>query len=115
MNVGIGTTDFGPLPAGLDQFEAIVGDVISVIVGLGFIAMLVMILFAGLKYLTSGGEPKAVQSAHYTLTWALLGMLFMALAWIILQLIHVFTGINVTVFDIKPLCKEGGDLLKFCK
>lgn len=104
----------GPDAAGLDQLEDIVGNVISVIVGLGFIAMLVMVIMAGLKYLTSGGEPKAVQSAHYTLTWALLGLLFLALAWIILQLIHAFTGIDVTVFDIKTLCKLGNDPLKFC-
>ena len=104
-------------PAGLDQFEAIVGNVISVIVGLGFIAMLVMVIMAGIKYLTSGGEPKAIQSAHQTLAWALLGLLFFALAWIILQLIHAFTGIDVTVFDIKTLCKLAGDPdpLKFCK
>lgn len=101
-------------PAGLDQLEAVVGNVISVIVGLSFIAMLVMVIMAGLKYLTSGGEPKAIQSAHYTLTWALLGLLFFALAWIILQLIHAFTGIDVTVFDIKTLCKLGNDPLKFC-
>jgi len=69
---------------------------------------------AGFKYLTSGGEPKAIQSAHHTLTWALLGIFFMIIAWLILQLIFSFTGIDVTVFNIKVLCKEGNDLLKFC-
>lgn len=101
---GAPKADFGPPPAGLDQFEALVANVISVIVGLGFIAMLVMVVLAGIKYLTSAGEPKAVQSAHYTLTWALLGILFFALAWIILQLIEGFTGITVTTFNIKTLC-----------
>lgn len=105
----------GPDPAGLDQFEAVVGNVISVVVGLGFIAMLVMVIMAGFKYLTSGGEPKALQAAHHTLTWALLGIVFMAIAWLVLQLIHTFTGIDVTVFNIKSLCKDGTDLLKFCQ
>lgn len=94
----------GPDPAGLNEFEDIVRNVISVIVGLGFIALLVMVIMAGLKYLTSGGEPKAVQSAHYTLSWALLGLLFMIVAWLVLQLIKAFTGIDVTIFDIKTLC-----------
>ncbi|MCL4365670.1 pilin [Patescibacteria group bacterium] len=105
----------GPPPAGLDQLENIIGNVISVIVGLGFIAMFVFLIMAGIKYLTSGGEPKAIQSAHYTLTWALLGLFLMAIAWLALQLIANFTGINVTVFNIKTLCKDGGDLLKFCQ
>lgn len=103
----------GTCPAGLDQFEAIVGNLVSVIVGLGFIATLVMLIMAGFKYLTSGGEPKAIQAAHQTATWALLGILFMAIAWLLLQLIHAFTGIDVTIFNIKTLC--GGTGLPFCK
>lgn len=93
----------GPPPAGLDEIESIFTSVISVIVGLAFMTMLVLIVWAGIKYLTSGGEPKAVASAHQTVTWALLGIVFMAIAWLVLQLIHVFTGINVTIFNIKVL------------
>lgn len=100
-------------PAGLDQFEQMVGSIISVFAGLGFIAMLVLLVWAGFKYLTSGGEPKAIQAAHAVTTWALLGVLFMAIAWLILQLIQSFTGINVTVFDIKSLCDVAGQ--NFCK
>lgn len=102
----------GPLPAGLAEIEAVFSNVISVIVGLSFIATLVMLIFAGFKYLTSGGEPKAIQQAHFTVTWALLGILFLAIAWLILQLIQSFTGINVTVFDIRTLCGVGGT--QFC-
>lgn len=104
----------GPDPAGLNEIEQVVGNVISVIVGLGFIAMLVVLVMAGIKYLTSAGEPKAVQSAHQTVTWALLGVVFMAIAWLILQLIQTFTGIDVTIFNIKILCGIPTDLLKFC-
>lgn len=93
----------GPDAAGLTQFEGVFTNFISVIVGLGFIILVVMIVLAGFKYLTSGGEPKAVQQAHQTVTWALLGIVFMAIAWIILQLIHTFTGIDVTKFNIKVL------------
>ena len=93
----------GPDAAGLQQIEDVFKNIILVFVGLGFIAMLVMLVMAGIKYLTSGGEPKAIQSAHQTVTWALLGVLFLAIAWIILQLIHTFTGINVTNFNIRTL------------
>lgn len=102
--------DAADCPAGLDQIELIFGNVISVVVGLGFVATLVLVVFAGIKYLTSGGEPKAIQSTHHMLTWALLGIFFMAVAWIVLQLIAGFTGVDVTVFDIQKLCtvKVGG-------
>ncbi len=90
--------DFGPDAAGLGQIEQIFSSVISVTVGLGFIALLVMLIFAGFKYLMSGGEPKAVAAAHQTVTWAILGIIFMAFAWLILQLIKAFTGVDVTTF-----------------
>lgn len=93
----------GECPPGLDQIEGVVKNVLSVIVGLAFVAMLVMLLIAGIRYLTSAGEPKAVQSAHNTVTWALLGIVFMAIAWLILQLVKTFTGIDVTIFNIKAL------------
>lgn len=102
---------YGPCPAGLTDIEQVFTNVISVIVGLGFVALLVLLILAGFKYLTSGGEQKALQSAHQTVTWALLGILFLAVAWLILQLIKSFTGIDVTVFDIKSLCGIGG---QFC-
>lgn len=107
----------GPDPAGLDQFEQVVGNIVSVIVGLGFVATLILLIMAGFKYLTSGGEPKAIQSAHQTAIWALLGILFMAIAWLILQLIHSFTGIDVTIFNIKTLCGDPKATIPFpfCK
>ncbi len=92
-----------PLPAGLDQIEKLFSNVVSVIVFLGFIVLLVMVITAGFKYLMSGGEPKAIQAAHQTISWALLGIFFMALAWLILKLIEAFTGVNVTTFNIKIL------------
>lgn len=98
----------GPSPAGLQQIQDTVNKVISAAVGLGFVASFVMLVWAGIKYLMSGGEPKNIQAAHQTVTWALLGIVFMAFAWLILQLIQVATGAQVTVFNIGTLCNFGG-------
>lgn len=95
---------FGPDPAGLTQIEELFTNIISIVVGLGFIAVLVMLVWAGFKYLTSGGEQKAIQQAHQVVTWALLGIVFMAIAYLILLLIENFTGVHVSVFDIRTLC-----------
>ncbi len=92
-------------PAGLDQFEQVVGNIVSAIVGLGFVAMLFLLIRAGIRYLTSGGDPKTIASAHQAITWALLGILFMAIAWIILLLVEKLTGIDVTNFNLNVLPK----------
>lgn len=91
--------------AGLQQISDVVKRLVSVSVGGAFIAMFVLLVWAGIKYLTSGGEPKQIQAAHQIVTWALIGILFMAIAWLILQLIEVITGVKVTIFDIGVLCQ----------
>lgn len=98
-----GTFEVGPSPAGIPQLENLFISIVFAAVGLGFIAMFAFLVWAGFKYLTSGGEPKAIHSAHQTLTWALLGVIFLAVAWLVLQLIAVFTGINVTFFNLRTL------------
>lgn len=105
----------GNCPAGLKQIEDVFKNFIQVIVYFGFIVLVVMLVMAGIKYLTSGGEPKAVAQAHQTVTWALLGILFLAIAWLILLLIQTFTGVEVTSFNIKALCVGPWDPMEFCK
>ncbi|MBI2600525.1 hypothetical protein HYW42_01115 [Candidatus Daviesbacteria bacterium] len=91
-------------PAGLNQLELIFGRIVSFSVALTFIALFVMLVWGGLKYITSGGEQKAVQAAHQTITWALLGVLFVIIAWLVLLTIASLTGISaLKVFDPKVL------------
>lgn len=92
--------EVGPAPAGLAQIQQTFINVVGIAVALGFVALFVFLAWAGFKYLVSGGEAKAVHAAHQTVTWALLGVLFLAIAWLILRLIEAFTGIKVTIFDI---------------
>lgn len=99
----------GPDAAGLQQIQDVLKNVISSIVGLGIIAMFVMIVMAGYKFLRSGGDPKSIESAKQTITWALLGMTFMAVAWLLLRLIFEVTGVEVRFFNIGVLCNLGKD------
>lgn len=90
-------------PAGIPLIEYMFARVVCVAVPLGYTALLVVLIIAGIKYLTSGGEPKAISQAHQTVTWGLLGILFLALAWLILLLIQNFTGVEVTKFSLSSL------------
>lgn len=89
-----------PGPAGVLQLQQLLLRLINLIVEGAFIVLLIMLVWAGIKYLTSGGEAKPLQQANTTLTWALLGILFLALAWVVLRLIEAFTGVKVTLFCI---------------
>ncbi len=90
--------------AGLSQIEDTFGHVIQISVAGAFIALFVVLVWAGIKFLTSSGEPKALEAARNAVTWALLGILFMAIAWLVLKLIAAFTGIpDLTSFNVKVL------------
>lgn len=86
--------------AGLEQLQQLVIRIVNLIVPTAFIILTIMLLVGGIRYLVSGGDSKATQVAGQTITWALLGIFFLALAWLVLLLIQAFTGVNVTTFDL---------------
>lgn len=96
----------GPAPAGLNQLQDIFQRLINLGVGFAFIALVIMLMWGGIKLLTSGGEQKALQSASGVFTWSLLGILFLVIAWLILLVIKSFTGVDVLHFCIgfAPFC-----------
>lgn len=95
-----------PGPAGIEQLQQVFQRVINLSVGIVLIILTIMLVVGGIKYLTSGGEPKAISSASSTLTWALLGVFFLVIAWIALKIIEALTGVPVTKFCIgfAPYC-----------
>lgn len=94
----------GPGPAGLTQLQELFARIINLSVGLSFIALTGVLLYAGIRFLTSGGEPNNIKAASQAVTWGLLGILFLVLAWLILKLIEVFTGVPVTKFCLGFSC-----------
>lgn len=83
------------MPAGITQLQDLFQRILNLSVGIAFIVIFIMLVVTGIKFLTSGGEAKPLQSASQTLTWALLGILFLAIAWLVLKLIAAFTGIDI--------------------
>src|SRR5258708_34727882 len=89
-----------PAEAGPTQFIKLILRIINISVGLAFMVMTVMFVWAAIKFITSEGDQKKLASARQTITWAILGIFFMGLAWLILVLIERFTGVGVTNFCI---------------
>lgn len=94
----------GPGPAGVQDLQRILERLPNVGVALAFIALTGVLVWAGIKFLTSGGDAKQVQSAYDIVTWAVLGVFFLAVAWLVLLLIENFTGVEITKFCIGFNC-----------
>ena len=59
-----------------------------------------MIIFAGVRLVTAGADPKAYAAAWNTLTWAVIGLILLSAAWLIIVLIGKFTGADLSTFTI---------------
>lgn len=82
------------------DLEIMVKNIIQVALTLGGIAVFVMLIVGGFKYLTSGGDPKQTASANSTITMAIVGLLAAIGAWFILKLLADLTGIDLFTFSL---------------
>lgn len=86
--------------ATIKGIECLFENLISPIPTLLALVAVGMIIMAGIKLITAGGDPKAVASAWSTFTWAVVGLILLAVAWLILIVIKNFTGADVTQFSL---------------
>jgi len=84
----------------IGEFEIVFGNVVNILLGVAGIALFIMLLMGGFKFLTSGGDPKAIEEAKKTLTYAIAGVVLVVLSFIILRIIEALTGAPVTEFEI---------------
>ncbi len=87
----------------LKCFEAVFSRILSIVVLLSVLALFVMLVTGGFKYLTSAGDQKKTASAQQTLTFAIAGIALIAIAYLIFKMIEVFTGVPITIFKIPDL------------
>lgn len=96
----IGGPDGAPAP--LWQVNNLFGNVVFAVVGFSGIALFVMLIMGGFSYITAAGDPKKAESARNTITFAIGGVVFIAVAFLILRFVALVTGTpaltNFTIF-----------------
>lgn len=86
--------------ATIKDLEIVFGNIVKSALGFAGIVLFVLLLTGGFKYITSGGDPKALEGAQKTITYAIGGLLVILLSYMILVLIKTITGVDVTQFKI---------------
>ena len=66
----------------LDTIIKVVINILSIIVG---VISVIMIMLGGFKYVTSGGDSGKVKSAKESITYAIVGVIIVALAQVIVK------------------------------
>ena len=87
-------------PAGIKCFEAVFQNLVSALVSLAGLALFVMLIIGGYKYLMSAGDPEQTASARSTMFYAIVGIVVMISTFIILRIVAWFTGVDVLKFKI---------------
>lgn len=92
----ITSADFSP--AGLfNSLGKLMSDIIQIMIAVGGILCIIFIIVGGFKFVTSGGDEKKLASAKGTLTYAIVGLIVIILAFVILQVVQYFLESNVPI------------------
>lgn len=78
--------------ATLDCISVILQNVVNFLAGFAAVLAVFFIVWAGIQFVKSEGDKEKIVNARKTLTYATLGLLFVALVFIMLNLIAQFTG-----------------------
>jgi cytochrome bd-type quinol oxidase subunit 2 len=80
-------TDCGSVDGSGDKLTGIIKTVINILSVIVGVVAVVMIIFGGLKYITSGGDSSNVSSAKNTIIYAIVGLVIVALAQFIVRFV----------------------------
>jgi NADH:ubiquinone oxidoreductase subunit 6 (subunit J) len=92
--------------AGVASIQCLVplfANVVRAVVMLGAVALFIMLLVGGFNFLFSAGDQKKLEAARGTVTQAIVGLVIMSLAYLIIQTIGSFTGVDLKSFSIPTL------------
>ncbi|MBU1070985.1 pilin [Patescibacteria group bacterium] len=92
------TTPSGEKIATIRGLECVVKNLLNPLPSLIALAALIMLIISGIRLTLAGSDPKATAAAWQTFTWAIVGIVLLAVAWLILVAIENFTGAQVTEF-----------------
>lgn len=84
----------------LPDLEIMFKNLLPVFLGLGGIIFFIMLIVGGFKYMTGGGDPKALEGAKKTITTALAGLILLFSAYLIILLVEKITGVPISTFTI---------------
>ena len=81
--------------------EKVIGNALDIFIITGIVVCVIMITWAGIQWSTSGGDKQKLAAARAKLTWAIIGVVVMLLAFGIVNIFSSLFGINL--LNLQPL------------
>lgn len=98
VNIGdVVKTEGGTLATTYPNLATIINMLLKNSLTIAGVLLLALLIIGGLTYVTSAGsdDPKQAQNAQKMITSSLIGFAVVFLAFVIIQLIQVITGLNI--------------------
>ncbi len=86
-------TPAGKIPT-LECAFLLIQTIISWLLTFAGVVALVLIIYSGIKLISSGGDPKQIEGAKKILTYAIIGLFVVLLSFAIINLIAYATGVS---------------------
>lgn len=93
-------TPGNPGAAGIQCLVPLFKNVVTGLVALSAVALFIMLVVGGFNFMFAAGDQKKIEQARGTITAAVIGIVVIAVAYLIIKLIQVFTGVDLTTFQL---------------
>lgn len=80
----------------------VLSNVINAALVLAAIVAVFLIAWSGFQYVTSSGDKEKVDAARKRITYAIIGLVFIFLSFIIINFISTFTGVDIDQITKPP-------------
>lgn len=77
-------------------------NVINAALFLSAVVAVFLIIYSGFQYVTSSGDKEKVDNARKRLTYAIIGLVFIILSYLIIVFISQFTGVGIDQLSSPP-------------
>jgi hypothetical protein len=72
----------------------LIGNIVGGIVIIAFLMTFMYLLMGGISWISSGGDKAQLESSRNKITHAIIGLVIVAAAWAIMNIVGPFLGIN---------------------
>lgn len=85
---------------GIDNIISVVRNAIRFVLLVAFILAFVFLIIGGIRWITAGGDEKAVGSARGMITAALIGLVVVLVSYALIVLVETFFGVTIISGDV---------------
>lgn len=83
-------------------------NIINAALALSGVVAMFMLIFAGYKYITSQGDPEALQTAKMTAFYAVIGLIFVIFSFFLVQFLGDMLGVELLGSEETTTNPSGG-------